>query len=289
MSLTISAHSSVSPLHSLPSAWEGVSPADEGSGLSQALVVLTPPESKRLIARAVAGLPEVQWALKNGRLGIAGGTTNAFIVEELLGEKFEKSRYTVGIVTDGVLKSTPSEGRVSPRLLDHGRPAGVGLRDFLQEFGPRDVYIKGANAVDPQGHAGVLSSDVNGGTVGAIWGRLVASGAHLIVPVGLEKLVPSVLAAARLCHQGWYSRVMGDPCALFPLVNATVITEIQAFRLLAGVEATHVASGGVGGSEGAVVLSLRGPVEAVEKAFQLAQSVKGEPAVPGPAAWAAQP
>jgi hypothetical protein len=57
------------------------------------------------------------------------------------------------------------------------------------------------------------------------------------------------------------------------------LTEIQALALLAGVEATHVASGGVGGSEGAVVLSIEGEESRVEKAFELVKSIKGEPPV----------
>ena len=63
------------------------------------------------------------------------------------------------------------------------------------------------------------------------------------------------------------------------MVLGKVVTEIQAFALLAGVRAYHLASGGVGGSEGAVVLSLEGDEEKVEKAFELVKSIKGEPPV----------
>ena len=58
-----------------------------------------------------------------------------------------------------------------------------------------------------------------------------------------------------------------------------VVTEIQAFAILAGVRAYHLASGGVGGSEGAVVLALEGDEKRVEKAFELVKSIKGEPPV----------
>lgn len=36
---------------------------------------------------------------------------------------------------------------------------------------------------------------------------------------------------------------------LLPVVHATVVTETQPLRILAGVAATHVASGGMGGCE----------------------------------------
>jgi hypothetical protein len=65
-------------------------------------------------------------------------------------------------------------------------------------------------------------------------------------------------------------------------VLGQVVTEIQALALLAGVEATHVASGGIGGSEGAVVLSIEGEESRVAQAFELVTSIKGEPAVTAP-------
>ena len=96
------------------------------------------------------------------------------------------------------------------------------------------------------------------------------------MPVGLEKLLPSVSEASR---QGGILRLkyaMGLKVGLMPVVNATVVTEIQALRILAGVEATHVASGGIGGCEGAVTLVVEGHDEVVRKAFEVVEGVKGE-------------
>ena len=66
------------------------------------------------------------------------------------------------------------------------------------------------------------------------------------------------------------------------VLDGAMGTEIQALGVLAGVKATHVGSGGVGGSEGAVVLSIEGEESHVEKAFELVKSIKGEPAVTVP-------
>jgi len=49
--------------------------------------------------------------------------------------------------------------------------------------------------------------------------------------------------------------------------------------VLTGVKAYHLASGGVGGSEGAVVLALEGDEKRVKNAFELVKSIKGEPPV----------
>ena len=61
------------------------------------------------------------------------------------------------------------------------------------------------------------------------------------------------------------------------------MTEIQALTVLTGVTATHVASGGVGGSEGCVILALEGSEDVVTRAYQLVESIKGEAPVPAPA------
>lgn len=60
----------------------------------RALVSLTPAESKRLIAKGVSALPEVRRALEQGIVIIARGTTNAFVVEEMTGDKVEPNAVT---------------------------------------------------------------------------------------------------------------------------------------------------------------------------------------------------
>ena len=70
---------------------------------------------------------------------------------------------------------------------------------------------------------------------------------------------------------------MGQSAGFMPVVNALVVTEIQAIELLTGVTAVHVGSGGVAGSEGAVMLALEGEHDVVLKAFELIEAIKGEP------------
>lgn len=99
----------------------------------------------------------------------------------------------------------------------------------------------------------------------------------MVAPVGLEKMIPSVIEAGRTLpgiHKSRYS--LGHGVGYMIITNALVITEIEALKLLSGTEAVQLASGGVGGSEGAVVLLARGSTDQVDKAFKLIQSVKGE-------------
>ena len=54
--------------------------------MKKLLVSLTPSESKRLIAKGLLALDEVQTALKEGYLCVTLGTTSSYLVEEILGE-----------------------------------------------------------------------------------------------------------------------------------------------------------------------------------------------------------
>ena len=59
----------------------------------QAHISLTVSESKRLIAQAIAQMPILKKALKDGMVIITKGTTNTYIAEEILGKSIESSRF----------------------------------------------------------------------------------------------------------------------------------------------------------------------------------------------------
>ena len=255
-----------------------------GVKLTSALVVLNPSESRRLLAKATVALPEVQKAWRDGTIIIGRGITNAYVTEELLKTKVEpKAGQTAGIISHGFLNATSAPPPCTWHVIRKGKVVeGADSNVEILKFGPDDVFIKGANAIDLQGNAGVYASGMKGGTIGMCWPIVTPRGAHLIQPVGLEKLVPSVHEAA--LHSGIYhfQYSMGLPGKIVPVTSSLVVTEIQVFALMAGVRAYHIGSGGVGGSEGAVVLTLEGEEERVKKAFDLAKSVKGEPPVTMP-------
>ena len=256
----------------------------------RALVSLTQAESKRLIAKGIAALPEVRRALEQGIVVIPRGTTNAFVVEEVAGLKVEpKCHFAGGIIVDGELCAIPRGTRMRPIVLRRGKPVDISPTEAFQEFREGDVYIKGASAVDPEGNAGVLVAAEDGAAIGEALRVLLPRGAPIIVPVGLEKLIPSVAQAARATGIFRFKYSTGLPVGLMPIPNALVVTEVQAFQVLSGVEAVPVAGGGIAGSEGAVVLSLEGKAAQIEQAFSLVKSVKGEPPVSRPAVLANQP
>jgi hypothetical protein len=240
-----------------------------------ALVILNPAESRRLLAKATVALPEVQNAWKKGLIIIARGITNAYVTEELFHISIEpKAGQTAGLICNGIANNHDGPPVCKWHVIANGKPVeNADSTVEIQKFGPEDVMIKGANAVDMQGNTGIWTCGVKGGTIGMCWPIITPRGSHL------EKLVPSVAEAANHSGIHHFKYSMGAPGRIVPVTTGKVITEIQAFGILAGVQAHPIASGGVGGSEGCVCLSLEGEEEKVGKAFEIAKSVKGEPPV----------
>jgi len=245
----------------------------------RALFVFTPAESKRFIAKAVARLPEVEQARTDGEIAIGHGATNVYVAEEIFGECPNRDKYLSGLVVNRILCVTQAEEKPSMLVWRKGvrTPPKATMEETLRDFGAGSVFIKGANAVDAEGNVGVFVANPAGGTIGWSYGILSARGCHLIVPVGLEKLVPSVRAAARSCGQDTFYYCHGIRIGMIPVVNATVVTEIEAFRILFDLRAVHVGSGGMTESQGAVVVVAEGEQEALDRAIALIESIKGEP------------
>lgn len=238
---------------------------------------LTPSESKRLIGRAVANMACVQQAMRDGRLIVAGGTTNAYVLEELTGETIDKGSYTAGVITGGVACLTDPATRQAPAVFVQGERVDRAWTEVIKEFGPNDVFIKGANAIDLMGNAGVLLGASNGGTIGQAMGYLAGSGAHLVMPAGMEKLVPDVVAASSFLGHGRIDQRLGMACGMFVVSTGQIITEIEALTALFAVDAAVVAAGGVDGTEGAITVAIQGEPDAVDAAMQYVHELKQEP------------
>src|SRR4030042_714867 len=245
----------------------------------RALFVFTPPESKRFIAQAVAQLPEGKKAKREGEIVIGHGSTNVFVAEEILGQCPSRDQFLSGLVINRILCVTQAEEKPPMIMMRKGKliPPKATMEETLEHFDADSVFIKGANAVDSEGNAGVFVANPAGGTIGWGYGILSAKGSHLIVPVGLDKLVPSVQKAAKSCGQKTFYYCQGIKIGMIPIVNSKVITEIEAFRILFDLEAIHIGGGGQSGSEGSVVLVAEGDKKALDTAIDLIESIKGEP------------
>ncbi len=245
----------------------------------RAVFSLTPWESKRLIGRAVSNLPEVQHALKHSQMIIAHGSTNVYVAEEVLGYCPERDKYVSGQVINGTLCQTePSEKPAIMRLVKGiPVPPVPTMEETMAGWDDTCLFIKGANAVDPEFNAAIFNAHPGAGTIGFAYGKICGMGIPLIVPVGLEKLIPSVKEACTELGHAKVDYFYGTKIGMLPLINAKIITEIQAFNILFDLNVTHVGGGGVSGSEGSIVLSAQGNDEAINTAIDEISKIKGEP------------
>jgi hypothetical protein len=249
----------------------------------KAAFTLIPAESRRLIAKAVVQMEEIKIAKKKAYIILNGGTTNGYIAQELLGMRdLEPQKFTAGTNTHRLLCVTDSDKRTPfPIILYKGERSSKTLPEALQDFHIETVLIKGANAIDPEGNVGVITSGFDGGTIGTTYGTVTSQGLKYIFAVGLEKMVASVKVAAAWAGAKTFDYTMGADFGMFCIPNGTIVREIEALKILADVEAKHIASGGVGESAGAVVLVIKGEEANVRKAISIVESIKGEPPLKG--------
>lgn len=243
----------------------------------KAQVTLTVSESKRLIARGVAALDIVQARMRQGIVMVSTGTTNAYVLEELLGERFDKRTYVTGRFTPvGKKLDWPKANRPDAVFRNGQLAPELDRFSAVKVMEPGDIFVKGANALNyERGVAGIWVGGEGGGTIGGTLGYIITRKLRLLLPVGLEKSVPYPIEAASAAI-GEEDESLGGVVSLFP-VCGDVFTEIEALRTLAGVEAIPCGAGGIAGAEGSVSLLLRGDTDAVRAAVAIVEDIQGEP------------
>jgi hypothetical protein len=261
------------------------------------LITLTPSESKRLIAKGVKNLEEVQRALKHGTIILTLGTTNAYVAEEILSDLpglgnnkplqgfrgqrgeaplIDKQRYAAGVITDRGTCVVPKEEREKEVVLKNGKMSEESMEKAIENLSADDVFIKGANALDATGTAGVFMANTSGGTIGSALGTVMARGVRLIIPIGIEKTIPySITEAAKRVGIEKFYKSVGWPVGLMP-VHGKVITEIEALKILGAEDAFPIGAGGVDGGEGSVVICVEGSVEKLDELMALVTQIKGK-------------
>ena len=252
-------------------------------GVKQATahVVLNAAQSRRLVAKGAVSSPIVQNAYQNGMIIIARGITNAYVSEEFFNISIEnKTNQTAGFVGEGATNATSTPPPCTWHVIEKGKVLEDADSNVeVARFKKGDVVIKGANAIDHTGLTGTYASSLKCGTMGASWPLATPRGAHFLIPVSLEKMIPCVMTAAE--HSGvWhFAKSTGMPAKIVPLVEAKAVTEIESLALLCGVRAYALGAGGVAGSEGSIHLGIEGDEDKVEAAFKLVKSLSDEPPV----------
>jgi hypothetical protein len=260
-----------------------------------AQIVLTPTESKRLIAKAISQIDAVKKAAAEGMIVMHPSSSTYFLVEEITGEKPKTDYWVCGSITPkgmcqemGTLsllsREHPDNIKLDPGtfpyswVIRNGKvSSGEKLSTLLEQMGPKDVYVKGVNALDPQGNVGVLVGHPTGaGTIGLVMAARRKRLFTLIFAVGLEKLIPipmheAAIAAKRIgCNYA-----MGMVVGLIPCKGGRKVTEVDAIEILSGSAAIPIAGGGLGGAEGSIALVIKGNDKQVKKAIGYAEQSKG--------------
>lgn len=270
----------------------GILTAAEPAKIVQSGAILTVAESKRLIGKAVAQMPIVKNALANGMVIIIKGTTNAYVAEEISGKKTDHAAFVTGrIEPEKGTKNLPPAKPVNHIILEKGQVVDIPLPEAAKKLKAGDVVIKGANALDYKNKiAAVNILDPAGGTTGITMPFIVARKVHLVIPVGLEKLVAGDIVDLTLKTREPIESLSvpagtGRPSTLFPgynipsmwLLTGEIVTELEAIKVLTGATAFQSSAGGISGAEGSVWLVFRGTREQVTKALDLVRSIHGEP------------
>lgn len=235
-------------------------------------LMLTPAQGKELIARAVVAREDVQTAMKENRLVIVAGTTNACVARLVLqslgcGEDFSADGFMRGAIKPAGKNAGEFIGDV---IIEKGEYLkGKTIADIGATLGRGDVILKGANAVNlTDKEAAVLIGSPILGTAAFAQAAVVGRKAKLLVPVGVEKRIEcSIPQAAKLANAADHA----GP-GLLPLPGE-VFTEIDALQALFGVKATLISAGGIWGCEGTAVFAVEGTEEQLAACRALAKEL----------------
>ena len=261
-----------------------------------AQIILTPTESKKLIAKAVANMDIVRQAATDGMVVLHPSSSTYFMVEELTGTKPGTNYWVCGVVAPrgtcvemGILigdylprsiTTDPGEFQTWWVIRNGKLSIGEKVSKLIEQVKDTDVFIKGVNALDPQGNVGIMIGDpIGGGPLGRILSAWRKISFHLIFPVGMEKLISIPISqASKEAKQTKYDYAMGLSTGLFHCPEDETIvkvTEIDAIKMLSGAIAIPISAGGLGGAEGAITMVIKGDEGQVKKAIDFIEDSKG--------------
>ncbi len=223
----------------------------------KAQLLLSVNTQKHLIAKALTKYIDF-----SKRVYIGYGSLNQYLLYHLGIEMDEL--YVAGCFTNDSLNVTKKRPPVV--ILDNGKL--VNVDEF--EIQADDYFIKGANALwyeNGKKQAAVGAADKNGGTYGNFYVKAACRGAKVIIPVNHEKLIPFYVEATQNVDFA-----SGMKISMLRFFYGEVFSEIEAFKVLFDLDAKIIASGGIFGNEGSIVVEVEG--DFVKEAIEFVQKYK---------------
>lgn len=255
----------------------------------KSLVTLTSSEAKRLVAKGIVRMDIVQKALKEGIIAIDAGSSGAYVSEELARELNvmlavkDKRDFIIGLIAEDGSCIEAVESLKLP-VFNKGQLEYVdfpkeNFSKYFPQMGSKDIIIKGGSAIDINGKVGGLCAANGGGHHGLWLPQVLVAGINLIVPMTINKTIPTTVE--RVMSELGRTKISLKHChgmavGMVPMPGI-VVREIEAIKILADAEAIPVAGSGIGSGEGTVTLLIQGEESNVEKAWDIVQSIKGEP------------
>jgi hypothetical protein len=240
-------------------------------------VTLTVAESKRLIARGLACYAPVVEKMKNGVVIVCRGSSNTYVAEELLQTNLLHGAFLTGRIQPEGSAPLPVKTSIGEIVIHNGvyEPETKFIKG-LHAMHPGDIVFKGANLVNYADRtAAVCIGHPTGGTMGIFLPFVEEQGVRLIIPVGLEKQTSQNLTELETKSRADHE--LNKKVPWLKVLPGEIFTEIEAIQQFADVEVYQLASGGISGAEGSVMLAVKGSTAEVEKALKAVRSVLGEP------------
>ncbi len=237
-------------------------------------VTLTVEEGKEIIALGILNHPTLIDTMKNGKVLFKGGTTVSKITEKLLGVPLKIS----GRITPrGTVSSKHTIEGAHSIIYYKGQWSNIDetIVDEVSRFTDKDLIICGANVFDNYGNAAIMAGSPGGGAVGQSLSSWYTEGAKVIIPVGVEKMIPGDLGEIiKRTGRNGKSLSWGMAVGLMPL-KGELFTEVEAIKILADVDCFPIGAGGLGEAQGSLTLEIHAPSnEEYEKIVKILKEIK---------------
>ncbi|SNS07231.1 hypothetical protein SAMN05446037_1003271 [Anaerovirgula multivorans] len=238
-------------------------------------VTLTVEEGKEIIALGILKHPLLTRGLEKGKVLFKGGTTVSRITEKLVGLPL---RISGRITPRGTVAGLNNIDEPHSIIINKGSWMNVDEKNVIeaQKFTSQDVIVCGANAFDAKGRAALMAGSPGGGNVGLSMSTWCSEGTTVIIPVGIEKMIPGDLdEIIKKSSRTGKKLAWGMSVGLLPIYGE-IFTEVEAIKKLADVDCFPIGAGGLSEAQGSVTLEIWGDKEELKKVIDILKIVKSK-------------
>lgn len=218
-------------------------------------VTLTVEEGKEVIALGLLRHPAFLDTKEKGKILFKGGTTVSKVTEKLIDMPL---RISGRITQRGTVSSKDIIEGPHSIMYSKGswRNADDDIIEIVGKFSRKDLIVCGANAIDYKGNAAIMAGSPGGGEVGKSLSSWYTEGTKIIIPVGIEKMIPGDLNEI-ISKTGRTGKAIswGMSVGLMP-IKGEVFTEIDAIKQLGNVDCFAIGAGGLGEAQGSTVIEV---------------------------------